>query len=260
MPMEVSSSVSLSTSRAIFDDAERAHDDPSHPCHSFVDLQHGVDPSRWQMPIPFMGTTAAKGLVFLGLNPSYDPNEESPRWGVSFEEWDGFWRRAFESRTVAWPHLYQWYQRIGVHALGDAFQLGRDALVLEVIRYRSEKSQGCDEPEVLLHEMPVTLQLLKEVRPSVLLCSGSKVLWRIREWLPGLVPILPADYRMKDVEGKVLRCESPWGPVAIIGARHLTGGYGWSAAARLALGDAVREALKSPTFDERRVDKATELS
>src|ERR1041384_6152591 len=195
--MDASGAICRSMSSAIFDDAVRAHDDPSHPCHIFVELQHNVDPGRWQMPTPFIGAGAARGLVFLGLNPSYDPNEESPRWGVGFEDWDGFWRQGFASRKPVWPRLYQWYQRIGERAFGDEFKLGRDALVLEVIRYRSERSEGCDEAEVLEHEMPVTLRLLNEVKPAVILCSGSKVLWRMRERLPGLAAALPVDYRMK---------------------------------------------------------------
>lgn len=236
-------SVSIATSRAIFEDAIRAHDDPSHPCHSFVALQHNVEPAKWQMPIPFMGASAAKGLVFMGLNPSYDPNEASPRSGVSFEEWDHFSRTAFDAPPTTWPRLYRWYQRIGQHAFGDDFRLGVDALVLEVIRFRSEKSESCDDPDVLRHELPVTLQLLNEIRPRAILCSGSKVLWRMRELLPGLASVLPADYRIKEMEGRVLHCAAPWGRVGIMGARHLTGGFGWSVDRRLALGDAIRTAI-----------------
>jgi hypothetical protein len=237
------SSVSVPTSRAIYDDAVRAHDDFTHPCHRFVGLQHNVPPERWQMPIPFMGATAAKRLVFIGLNPSYDPNENTPRWGISFEEWDQFWRAAFNPPSATWPRLYQWYQRIGQRAFGDDFRLGEDALVLEVIRYRSEKSEGCDDADVLGHEMPVMMRLLNDIRPTVIFCSGSKVLWRMREKLPGLAVVLSTDYRIKEVEGRLWRCEAPWGRTTFIGARHLTGGFGWSNESRFGLGDAIRAAV-----------------
>lgn len=236
-------SVSVATSRVIYDEALRAHDDPAHPCHRFVGLQHNVPPELWQMPTPFMGSSAAKGLVFMGLNPSYDPNENTPRWGASFEQWDRYWRDAFESPPSTWPRLYQWYQRIGQRAFDGSFRLGEDALVLEVIRYRSEKSEGCDDPGVLMHEMPATLQLLNEVRPIVILCSGSKVLWLMRQMLPGLAALLATDYRIKEVEGRALQCDAPWGRTAVIGARHLTGGFGWSREGRLSLGDAIRGAV-----------------
>lgn len=234
--------VSVATSRKIFDDATRVHEDPSHPCRRFITLQHGVSPDRWQLPIPFMGATAIKGVVFLGLNPSYDPNEASPRWGVGFDEWDTFWRSAFDAPSDTWPRLYRWYQRIGERAFGD-FVLGRDALVLEIVHFRSERSEACDDPDVLQHELPMTLALLTEVSPAVILCSGSKVLWRMRELLPGLSRALPDNYNIRAVEGEVLRCDAPWGPIAVIGARHLTGAFGWSAEGRLALGDAVRTAI-----------------
>ncbi len=156
--------ISHAASRAIYEDALQAHEDASHPCHRFVELQHGVDADRWQMPIPFMGSTAALSLVFLGLNPGYDPNENSPRWGISFEQWDRFWRTAFDQAPATWPRLYRWYQRIGQRALGDDFRLGRDALVLEVIHYRSWRSEGCDEADVMRHEMPVTLPLLDQIQ------------------------------------------------------------------------------------------------
>lgn len=238
-------SVSIASSRAIFEDSKRAHDDASHPCHRFVELQHGVPPDRWQLPIPFMGASAGRGLVFMGLNPSYDPNEPSPRWGAGFDEWDAFWRSAFDSPPATWPRLYRWYQRIGERAFGEDFKIGRDAMVLEVVRYRSERSEGCDDADVLRNELPVTLALLSELSPTVVLCSGSKVLWRMREVLPALARVVPTTYIIKAIEGKVLRCDAPWGQVAVIAARHLTGGFWPSAEDRLALGDAIRSAVGS---------------
>src|SRR5438270_12220715 len=83
--------VSRETSKAIYEDALRAHDDPDHPCHRFVALQRDVPAGWiWQLPIPFMGRGASAGIVFLGVNPSYGPPEDDPRWGCDFETFDRY--------------------------------------------------------------------------------------------------------------------------------------------------------------------------
>ncbi len=67
--------ISQEASKAVYADALLAYNDPGHPCHRFQTLQHGVDDRAWQLPEPFNGTSAAAGIVFLGLNPSYNPAE-----------------------------------------------------------------------------------------------------------------------------------------------------------------------------------------
>ena len=52
--------VSDEVARAVFDDAHRAYAEPSHPCHQFRNLQHGVPDDRWQLPEPFDGRTAKR--------------------------------------------------------------------------------------------------------------------------------------------------------------------------------------------------------
>src|SRR5215472_17410886 len=102
--------VSRESSRAIYQDALDAHDDPDHPCHRFVALQRDVPVGWvWQLPIPFMGRRAGQGIVFLGLNPSYGPGDD-PRWGCDFETFDRYWREWFDSDARVWPRLYQRYQ------------------------------------------------------------------------------------------------------------------------------------------------------
>ena len=46
-------SISLATSRAIYDDALRAFTDAQHPCHRFRTLQPEINEAEWQLPEPF---------------------------------------------------------------------------------------------------------------------------------------------------------------------------------------------------------------
>lgn len=239
----MSGSVSQATSRRIFDDAQAAHEDPGHPCHRFVALQAGVAADHWQLPVPFMGRSANRGIVFLGFNPSWDPNEVSPRWGCSFADFDSYSRSVFASPSTSWPRLYRWYQAIGERALAG-FRLGEDALVLEVVRYRSAVSAGCNLPTVLDHELPMTAELLGELAPAAIFCCGSAVLWHLRTMLHDLQVRIPADYRIRSIEGRVYRVTAPWGATAVVPSRHLTGAFGWSNDARLALGNSLRNALE----------------
>jgi hypothetical protein len=186
---------------------------------------------------------AGRGIVFLGVNPSYGPGDD-PRWGCDFETFDRHWRESFDSDAGAWPLLYQRYQGIGAGAV-DGFRLGEDALVLEVIRYRSASSEGLWKPAgVFQHEGPRTLALLREVAPKVVLCCGSDALWCLRALLPSLRAQLPERFRIGEEEGRIHCVEADWGDVTVIGARHLTGARpSPSRDDRLRLGDRLRDAL-----------------
>jgi hypothetical protein len=157
--------VSLELSRAIYDDALCAFADVAHPCHVFRHLQVGVEDDRWQLPEPFNGHSADAGIVFLGLNPSYDPREPVPTIASSIEEWDGYHRARFDRPAHEWHRLYRRYQAVGEAAVGPGFRLGRDAIVLEAIRFRSAAGQGCADPAVLEHERHLTGRLLGELVP-----------------------------------------------------------------------------------------------
>jgi len=124
----MASVISEQTSRAVYDDALLAYADPAHPCHVFRTLQRDVPDAEWQLPEPFNGASATAGIVFMGLNPSYDPGEPVPRIGTSFEDWDTFYRHRLDGEPSLWPLLYRRYQQIGQIAVGDGFRLGRDAL------------------------------------------------------------------------------------------------------------------------------------
>ncbi|MDA8262519.1 MAG: hypothetical protein M0Z47_06780, partial [Actinomycetota bacterium] len=191
-------SVSSATSRGIYDDAMVAYEDPGHPCHVFRDLQpvfHPGDDPNWILPVPFLGATAAKGLVFLGLNPNYNnsPGDTDPRFGTSFEAWDQSARNYFEEVPRPWARLYRLYQAIGEAAFGPDFRLGRDALVLECIRFRSTAGQGTTGRESIpawKHEMRFTKQLIEDIRPSVIVTIGTSPFGAVRGMFPTLEPRL----------------------------------------------------------------------
>lgn len=123
-----------------------------------------------------MGRRAGRGIVFLGLNPSYGPGDD-PRLGWDFETYDHYWRGWFDAHAGTWPRLYQHYQEIGARAV-DSFRIGEDALVLEMIRYRSARSRDLWElPGMFQRESGRTLALLREVAPRTILCCGGDALW-----------------------------------------------------------------------------------
>ena len=161
---------------AVFDDAHAAYAEPSHPCHEFRNLQHGVPDDRWQLPEPFDGRTASAGLVFLGHNPSYNPQEAVPTIATDYEDWLSFCEARFDAPEDQWDMLYRKYQRIGVTAVGSEFHLGADGLVLEIIRFRSEGGEGCDDPAVLAHEWPLTLAMLRDIQPRAIVANGRPAL------------------------------------------------------------------------------------
>ncbi len=242
-------SVSSATSRAIYDDAQIAYHDGTHPCHVFADLQPEADPLEnqgWMLPIPFLGASADQRLVFLGLNPSYSKADPDPRIGSSYEDWDRWARDYFQATPQPWPELYERYQRIGEAAFGPTFELGRDAIVLECIRFRSaagEGTTGRESTSVWEHEMPITKQLIEEIRPSVIVTIGTSPFGAVRGMFPNLEPRLTRDVRLRRYEFQVFRTDSSWGPVAVIPSRHLTGVWGDPTVPIARLGAAIRQAV-----------------
>ena len=225
--MEAGSSVSLATSRAIYDDAREAYSVEEHPCHLFRWLQTGVPDADWQLPEPFNGRSANAGVIFLGLNPSYDPNEGVPRIASTFAEWDMYYRARFDSPSEGWHKLYRRYQRVGELATSDAFRLGIDAVVLEVIRFRSAGGAGCKDPSVLRHEVPMTGRLLEELAPRVVIANGSGALWGVQTLWPEIQNALPLGTPLHIVEHKTFHVETPWGRVGIVPTRHLSASFGF---------------------------------
>jgi hypothetical protein len=234
----------MGLSRAIYEDAIRAFEDAAHPCHAFRRLQDGVPDDRWQMPEPFNGRTADAGIVFLGLNPSYDPREAVPTIGSSFEEWDGYHCARFNSAEPGWHKLYRRYQAVGETAVGSKFRLGRDAVVLEAIRFRSAAGQGCNDRRVLEHELPVTGRLLAELVPQVVVANGGDALWALQMLFPALQRQLPlGETRVLAVEHRRFDIEAPWGRVAVVPTRHLSAAFGFRLAMLPALAEVVAGVL-----------------
>lgn len=242
-------SVSSATSRAIYDDAQIAYRDPTHPCHVFADLQPEAGPldnQEWMLPIPFLGTSANQGLVFLGLNPSYLKSDSDPRISNSFEEWDRWARDYFQTPARPWPKLYERYQRVGESAFGPSFELGRDAIVLECIRFRSAAGQGATGREsipVWEHELRFTKQLIEDIQPNVIVTIGTAPFGAVHGIFPTLAPHLTTPFRLREHEFDVFTTDSSWGPLAVIPSRHLTGVWGNPTVPISRLGTAIRNVL-----------------
>jgi hypothetical protein len=236
--------VSDEIARAVFDDAYRAYVEPSHPCHQFRKLQHGVPDEKWQLPEPYDGRTANAGLVFLGHNPSYDPDEDVPTIATGYEEWRSFFQARFDVPEERWHKLYRRYQRIGAVAAGSDFHLGVGGLVLEIVRFRSEGGEGCDDPAVLLHEWPLTLAMLREIQPTAIVANGRPAFDGLCANAPGLAS-WAAGRTLEALEGKWVRTSVVGldGPVAVIPTRHLSAAIGVSDASVARVADAAHQAL-----------------
>jgi hypothetical protein len=236
-------SISHELSRAIYDDAMRAYHDPIHPCHIFRSLQPEVPDADWQLPEPFNGTSANAGIVFLGLNPSYDPHEAVPRIGAQFGEWDHFYRNRFETTVDHWHKLYRRYQRVGELATSPDFRLGVDAVVVELIRYRSAGGAGCNNPAVLDHELPITGRLLEELAPRVVVANGAAALSAVQELWPTLGEQIPIGTGILGIEFRRFEIAMPWGQTAVVPTRHLSAAFGYRTGLLDALASSVAGGL-----------------
>jgi hypothetical protein len=242
-------SVSSATSRAIYDDAQIAYHDRTHPCHVFADLQPAAGPldnQEWMLPIPFLGASANQGLVFLGLNPSYLKSDSDPRLGSSFEEWDRWARTYFQTTPRPWPKLYETYQRVGEEAFGTSFELGHDAIVLECIRFRSAAGQGTTGREAIQvweHEMRFTKRLIEDIQPTVIVTIGTAPFGAVHGIFPALEPHVTRPFRLRSYEFHAFTTEAAWGPLAVIPSRHLTGVWGNATVPISRLGTTIQNVL-----------------
>ncbi len=239
--------VTEATSRAIFDDALRAFRDSDHPCYRFKNLQPDVPMNRWQLPEPFNGHAANAGIVFLGLNPSYGPLEAVPRIGSSFEDWDTFYRRRFDSAPEMWHRLYRRYDRIGQLAVDRTFRLGHDGLVMEIVRFRSKSGRGVDAG-IIDAELPLTRSLLRDINPRVVVAVGRGATAGLSQVFPQLARQLGTRWGVAEVE-----CQTFWvdhtaaRSLAVIPVRHLTRARGYTTALLERAADAVRGVLRPST-------------
>ncbi|MHB1640336.1 MAG: hypothetical protein ACYCUD_10955 [Candidatus Dormibacteria bacterium] len=241
--------VTMATSRAIYDDAQIAYRDGTHPCHVFADLQPEAGPldnQEWMLPIPFLGASANQTLVFLGLNPSYLKSDSDPRLGSSFEEWDRWARTYFQTTPRPWAELYERYQRVGESAFGPSFELGRDAIVLECIRFRSAAGQGTTGRESIPaweHEMRFTKQLIDDIQPSVIVTIGTAPFGAMHGIFPALEPHVTGAFRLRSYEFQAFTTEAASGPLVVIPSRHLTGVWGNPTVPISRLGTAIRNVV-----------------
>jgi hypothetical protein len=183
--------------------------------------------------------------VFLGLNPGYDPNEDVPRLGARFADWEQFFKSRFEKPLARWHKLYRRYQRIGEQAVGDDFCLGTDAITTEVVRFRSAKGAGCDDGRVIDHEVALMHALLAELAPRVIVANGGGALWALQLAWPALADIVPIGTPIQQAEGSQFLVEMPWGRTAIVPTRHLSASFGFRLDMLDRLATVVATALRS---------------
>jgi hypothetical protein len=192
-------------SRRVFDDGICAYENPCHPCHPFVRWQqsyakeNGGPELTFQLPEPLSGQQSSLNLVFVGLNPGFDPWEEFPSPADSFEDYDSFFRCRFDDehrnaagqpvvfgrniyneRTSRSPRFWRGIERLGDRhlsgLLGGSFTLGRDAIITQVVRYKSKKAwKGNNRQErdkIREHEDCMTRCLLDDLKPDVAVPCG----------------------------------------------------------------------------------------
>jgi hypothetical protein len=200
---------SCSLSRRVFDDGICAYDNPSHPCHPFVRWQQSYAKEKgrpeltFQLPEPFSGERSSLNLVFVGLNPSFDPWEEFPTPTDSFEYYDAFFRRRYDDehrndhgqpvifrvsrrnkRTRRSPKFWRGIEWFGgrylAGPLGGGFRLGADAIVTQVVRYKSRRGWVGDRdnsPEgnaIWQHEDDLTTKIMDGLQPDVAVPCGEE--------------------------------------------------------------------------------------
>lgn len=111
-------SVSIDTSRAIYEDALRAYSDSQHPCYKFRFLQPELAQAEWQLPEPFNGHSADRGIVFLGLNPKVADAKQCLASARRLRSGMRFYRHRFDNEPSNWALLYRHYQALGEIAVG----------------------------------------------------------------------------------------------------------------------------------------------
>ncbi len=202
---------SRSLSRRVFDDGINAYRHPDHPCHPFVRWQqicaeeNGRSDLTFQLPEPFSGKRSSLNLVFVGLNPGFDPWEEFPSPADNFEDYDSFFRCRFDDehrnaagqpvvfdrmpfneRTSRSPTFWRNIERFGDRylsgSLGGSFRLGTHALLTQVVRYKSREGWVGDQDNSLegaaiwRHEDAMTRDIMDDLKPDVAIPCGKKAL------------------------------------------------------------------------------------
>jgi hypothetical protein len=186
----------------------------------------------------------------VALNPSIDETEPCPGVAANFDDWLTFWLHGFDARgrlrIARQPvPLYEYY----AEALGAAApqaQLGREAIVTDVVRYKALSPSGALRRLVrrqlraaIAHttSLPLTRELLNRLCISVVVTVGREATRTLgAAYVPGL-----ATAKVTDVHARVFSS----GAITIIPAVH-SNHYGFNATHVRALGDALRTALAIP--------------
>lgn len=250
------STVSIATARWLLNDAEAAFHDPEHPCHPFRDTQdtegHHLSWEQWQLPVPFLGREAKRGLLFLGFNPSFGGELGSPRGGTSLGAYYRYWSDLADSDFAErLAQLYQRYTELGELAADGVFRLGSDALAMDAIPYRSATGREAWSKEIWDHlKRRYTDAALRDCAPRVVVTCGAWALWCLRDLVMDLAAILPEDLRLRDWQGRVLTVATEWGEARVLPLPHLTAAFGVSRDDRSEFGRRLHQVLSTSTNEE----------
>lgn len=190
--------VPSSFSRRIYDDGLEALEDPTHPCRHMVEWQFECNPDQpFQLPEPFSGQQSTLRLIFIGLNPSFSPNEHFPRAGVgsTFEAYDRFFRNRFAADNrdqrgrllvrdldghARHVRLWRNIESLGPTLTGITnFQLGTHALLAEVVHFKSTGGwlgDGVQRERLIRHQSERTASLFETIAPCVLVPMGNQAI------------------------------------------------------------------------------------
>jgi hypothetical protein len=264
-PMKVSEAFS----ELVYAAGRNAVDNPKHPCRCFVDWQRDLrdgEPVPFQLPEAFSGRQSTHGILIVGLNPSFDERDEIPVFTkqADFKSYDSFFRGRFDGdeardskkrlltklndgtkkRVKFWNMIEKFGSTYLCDVFPDGFRLGEHAILTQAVRFKSTKG-WLGNPEhrdgVLAHERDLTLRLLRELKPSVVVAAGMKA---YRE-ISSMCGETEHEHKtLTDVLGQVIDLDGgPDGPsIKLVVARHFSRGEHaeeWRAVAQ-----AIRTALQ----------------
>jgi hypothetical protein len=118
----------------------RASEDESHPCRSVVAAQGGLGRTGHQLPEPWSGRIERAPILFVGSNPSFNPEEPFP-----VEEWaDDKIEAYFTTPDRLNLNVRYWnVVRSIAHAiLGREPRPGHDYALTELVRCKSWEEEG----------------------------------------------------------------------------------------------------------------------
>lgn len=217
--------ISKSFSKWVYEDGLAATEDPSHPCRPMVDWQTANGFTPFQLPEPYGGSKSDLNLAFIGLNPSISQSTTIPKatgeW--SFEKYDKFYRdridngpRRKDGKLTENVWLWNRIEDFGNSYLSDLiqgeFQLGANATLIEVVRYKSTKgwlgNPGQEENAVLEHQYKFTQALLEDSGCNIVVPMGNDAIRQLSQFLKFSKP-MPS--KIREAMGNLYSAETSLG-------------------------------------------------